>query len=87
MEVLATFYQPDVIDCWTVVTDERNPQTGFYTMLALDYDARMFSQFTEGYYDPSGDNSHLGAQVCLIGKHLVEHVADRLREDGDDQTA
>jgi len=86
MEVLATFYQLDVIGCWTVVKDERDPQTGYRTMLALVYDARMFSQFTEGYYEPGGGNSHLGAQVCLMGKHLVEHVAGRLREDGDGTT-
>lgn len=84
MEVLDAFYQPDVIDCWTVVLDERNPMNGCYTMLALDYDARMFSQFTEGKYAADGDNSHLGAQVCLIGKRLVEHVSSRTQDNGEE---
>lgn len=83
MEVLGVYYQPDVIDCWTVVTNERDPVTGYATMLALGSDPTVFSQFTDGLWIPDGDNSHLGAEACLIGKQLVEHVMERLGEDGD----
>jgi len=87
LEIIDTFYTDEpVIDRWTVVFNERNPLTGYHTMLALDYDARMFSQFTEGQYTPDGDNSHLGNQVCLIGKKLVEHVAGRLSDGEADET-
>lgn len=80
MEVIDAYYQPGVIDCFTVVTDEVDPLTGYHTMIALGNDPHVFSQFTEGQYTPDGDNSHLGAQVCLIGKRLVEHVFGRLTE-------
>jgi hypothetical protein len=80
LEVIGSYYQPDVIDCWTFVTNEQDPRTGYRTMLASDYDGRMFSQFTESVYDPNGPNEHLGRWVCAIGKYLVEHVAGRMAE-------
>jgi len=80
MEVLETFHRDGVIDCFTFVTDERDPRTGYYTMLATSLKGRDFSQWTEGLYDPAGHNEHLGNLVCVIGKRLLEHVTRRLAE-------
>lgn len=77
--LIDTFYQPGTIDCFTLVFDERGPRTGSYTIFATDEEGRNFSQWTEGRYDPNGDNEHLGAHLYLIGNAQVEHV--RARED------
>lgn len=68
-----------VIDRWTFIFDERDPWTGYYTMLATDDDGRMFSQFTSGFYEPGGANSHLGERPRLIGESLVNHVLERMQ--------
>ena len=78
LDVLRT--NEPVIDRWTFVFDERNPHNGCYPMLATDDDGGMFSQWTEGYYEPDGDNSHLGNQVWLIGGTLLRHVMQRMAE-------
>jgi hypothetical protein len=80
MELIDTFYQEHMIDCFTFVFDEVDPLTGYNTMLATSETGADFSQWTEGLYVPEGNNSHLGNQVCAIGKVLVEHVAGRLEE-------
>lgn len=69
-----------VIDKWTMVFNEVNPQTGYYTMLATNDTGFGFSQWTEGAYDPDGPNEHLGHQVCLIGGTLLRHVTERMHE-------
>jgi len=56
MEIVDVFYQSDVVDCSTWVTDKRDPNASFYTMLATDSDGHMFSQWTEGRYDPAAEN-------------------------------
>ena len=40
----------------------------------------MFSQWTEGVYDPTGANGHLGERVLFqrLGKVLVKHVLGRM---------
>jgi hypothetical protein len=42
----------------------------------------MVSQWTEGVYDPTGANEHLGERVLFqrLGKALVEHVLGRIDE-------
>jgi len=51
-------------------------------MLATDETGGMFSQWTEGMYDPNGANEHLGVRVLFqyLGNVLVDHVLDRMRE-------
>ena len=82
MHLIDAYYQPGVIDCYTFVFDERNPRTAYYTMLATDETGGMFSQWTEGVYDPDGANEHLGERVRLqqLGTVLVEHVLGRMNE-------
>lgn len=80
MEILDTLYQDGVIDCFTVVLSGRHPMTGSYTSLAADYDARVFSQCTEGKYDPNSSNEHVDRSVGSIGTPLREHVMRRLAE-------
>ncbi len=82
MNLIDSYYKPGVIDCYTFVFDERNPQNGCYTMLATDQGGVKFSQWTEGAYDPNGANEHLGERVLFqhLGKVLVEHVLDRMKE-------
>jgi hypothetical protein len=67
MEIFASFYQDGVTDCFTLVHSERNPLTVSYTMLATDYEPQVFSQCTEGTYDPNGDNEHVGQPVGTFG--------------------
>jgi hypothetical protein len=55
MELIATFYKPATIDCYTCVFDELNPG-GYNTMLAMSEDGHTFSQWTSGLYDADGDN-------------------------------
>jgi hypothetical protein len=42
----------------------------------------MFSQWTEGVYDPTGANEQLSESVLFqrLGKVLVEHVLGRIEE-------
>jgi hypothetical protein len=80
LHIVASYYQDDVIDAFTHATNEVNPMTGYYTMLATSLEGRDFSQWTEGAFDPHGENAHLGRPVCIIGKRLVEHVLGRLAE-------
>ena len=80
MRLIDCFYQEGVIDCYTFVFDEQSPMTGYYTMLATSEEGRGFSQWTEGMYDPDGDNSHLGERPRIIGERLVNHVLGRLTE-------
>ena len=62
MELIATFYTPDTIDCYTFVFDELNPG-GYHTMLAMSEDGHTFSQWTSGLYDADGDNERLGERL------------------------
>ena len=80
MEMLDAFYQPNVIDSYTFVFDEQEPRTNLYTVLATDRDGVMFSQWTEGFFDPNGTNDHLGRHVIFgyVGKQLINHVLDRM---------
>ena len=82
MRLIDSYYQPGVIDCYTFVFDERKPRTAYYTMLATDETGGMFSQWTEGMYNPDGANEHLGMRVLFpyLGKVLVDHVLDRMNE-------
>ena len=82
MHLIDSYYQPGVIDCYTFVFDERKPRTAYYTMLATDETGGRFSQWTEGMYDPDGANEHLGVRVLFqhLGKVLVDHVLDRMKE-------
>lgn len=69
-----------VIDAWTFVLNEVNPDNGYYTMLATDNTGWGFSQFCEGIYTPDGDNSHLGERPRFIGEALVNHIMRRMSE-------
>jgi hypothetical protein len=82
MNLIDSYYKPGVLDCYTFVFDERNPQNGYYTMLGTDEDGVKFSQWTEGLYDPNGANEHLGMRVLFpyLGHVLIDHVLDRMRE-------
>lgn len=81
MKIVDVFRTDDpVIDCWTFVFDERDPLTGYLAMLSTDYDGHMFSQWTEGFYNPHGDNYHLGEHPRLVGETLVKHVLGRMTE-------
>lgn len=85
MKLLDVFHTDEpVIDRWTFVFDERDPLTGSVAMLATDYDGRMFSQWTEGEYDPDGTNAHLGYRPQAIGETLVNHVLRRMLEGDED---
>ncbi len=66
-----------VIDTWTFVFDERDPWTGYYTMLGTDDDGRMFSQFSSGFYEPGEANPHLGERPRLISERLLNHILER----------
>jgi hypothetical protein len=50
MELIASFYKPDAIDCYTFVFDELNPGD-YHTMLAMSEDGHTFSQWTSGRYE------------------------------------
>lgn len=70
-----------VIDKWTFVFNETNPYNhGYYTMLATSETGWGFSQWTEGDYDPGGDNAHLGYRPRRIGETLVNYVLSRMTE-------
>lgn len=86
---LIDVYRTDdpVIDRWTFVFDKRDLLTGYLAMLATDCDGRTFSQWTEGFYDSEGANSHLGARPRLIGETLVNHVLRRMLEGGEYNTS
>lgn len=81
MKLIDCFYQDGVIDCYTFVFDERDQWTNYSIMLATDHDGRMFSQWTEGFYEPGEANPHLGQRPHLIGEALVNHVIARESED------
>lgn len=65
MELIDTYEKDDTIDCFTFVFDEVNPDSGYYTMLAMSQDGYKFSQWTSGLYDPEGQNEHLGRRITL----------------------
>ncbi len=65
MDLPDAYYRPGTIDCYTFVCNEQDPRTGYYTMLATDNEGIMFSQWTEGVYDPNGRNEHLGQRVIF----------------------
>jgi hypothetical protein len=71
MKLIDCFYQDGVIDCYTFVFDEQNLWTNYYTMLATDRDGRRFSQWTEGYYDSEGTNTHLGTRPRFMSERLL----------------
>ena len=81
------FYQPWTYDAYTFVFDERDPGTGYYTMLALSEDGRLFSQWTEGLYTPGAANEHLGRRVALgeLGRALLAAVDARLAGDQNEE--
>ncbi len=85
MELLDCFYQRDlpVIDRYSFVFDERDPRTGYYTMLATSETGGAFSQWTEGTYEPRGKNLHLGERVRFqdLGRVRIEHVLGRVSDD------
>ena len=82
MGLIDVFYAPEYIDCYTFVFDDIDPHSGLYTMLGTSETGTGFSQWTEGKYEPNGDNSHLGAQRHFtpedIGEALVKHVIWRM---------
>lgn len=75
--LIGTFHKSGTIDCFTVVFADRDPRTGSSTMLATDEVGRSVSQWTEGFYDPNGNNEHWGVRICVIRRTLVEHVRAR----------
>jgi hypothetical protein len=84
MELLACFYQHElaVIDPRTFVFNERDPTTGYWTMLGTSATGTAFSQWTGGSYEPGGKNLHLGDRVDFqsVGSPLVAHVLGRMEE-------
>ena len=84
MELLDCFYQRDipVIDPYTFVFKERDPNTGYWTMLGTSATGAAFSQWTSGSYEPGGKNLHLGERVDFqgLGSLLVAHVLGRMGE-------
>jgi hypothetical protein len=84
MELIATFYTPDTIDCYTFVFDELNPG-GYHTMLAMSADGHTFSQWTSGVYEPGAANEHLGRRVTLqsLGRAALDGLLYRLSVPDD----
>jgi hypothetical protein len=84
MELLDCFYRRGfpVIDPYTFVFNERDPATGYWTMLGTSATSAAFSQWTSGYYEPGGKNLHLGDRVDFqsVVSLLVEHVLGRMEE-------
>jgi hypothetical protein len=81
VKLIDCFCQDGVLDSYTFVFDERDPWTNYYTMLATDHDGRMFSQWTEGFYEPGEAHPHLGVRPQLIGEILINHVIRRMNDD------
>jgi hypothetical protein len=81
MKLIDCFYQDGVIDCYTFVFEERDRWTNYHTMLATDHDGRMFSQWTEGYYDPGGPNAHLGQRPRIMSERLLNHILERICDE------
>jgi hypothetical protein len=85
LEVIDAFYQPDALDCWTIVFNEQSPINPYYfTMLALSRYAQSFSQWTEGAYEPGAANEHLGQRVRFdeLDASLQNHVREMM-SDGE----
>jgi hypothetical protein len=81
MRLIDCFYPEGMVDCYTLVFDERDPWTNYYTMLATDdHDGRVFSQWTAGFYEPGEANPHLGERPRLIGETLLHHVIGRMQD-------
>jgi hypothetical protein len=79
LRIIDVFVTDDpVIDKWTIVTNEKDPWTGYNTMLGTDETGRDFSQWTSGFYELGELNPHLGVRPRLIGEQLVNHVIGRL---------
>ncbi len=80
MELIDTFYKQHVYDAYTFVFDEQDAGTGYYTMLGMSEDGRSFCQWTQGLYDPAGENEHLGRHVDFhtLGVTVLGHLMDRL---------
>jgi hypothetical protein len=47
-------------------------------MIAADHDGYIFYQHTEGYYDPDGDNTHLGGLPRFMPEQLMERILEEL---------
>lgn len=79
MRLIDQFHKDGVIDAYTFVFDETNPD-GSCTMLALSEDGYQFSQWTTGVYDPEGENEHLGTRILLsaIGERALDGFFSRL---------
>ena len=67
-----------VIDNWTFVLADRDPWTGYYSMLGTDDSGRGFSQFCSGFYEPGEANTHLGERPRYLPEGLLNHVMMRL---------
>lgn len=87
LHLIDQFYRPGTYDAYTFVFDEPDPQTGYYTMLALSEDGVSFSQWTAGVYAPGETNDHLGSRVALyeLGSAVLTAFCRRLADpdDGD----
>jgi hypothetical protein len=79
-EWIDTFWGPHVIDCWTIVL-ERELGERYYPMIAADWDGRMFYQHTEGYYDPDGENTHLGVRPRFMPEQLMDRIFEEIAHD------
>jgi hypothetical protein len=84
MKLIDVFYHPDLLDGWTFVTDDYDAHTGYYSMLGTDDTGRIFSQWTEGFYEPLEDNFHLGERPRYLPEGLLDHVLWRM-SDGDSE--
>lgn len=80
MELIDTYFKSNVFDAYTFVFDERDVSSGYYTMLGMSEDGRSFCQWTQGLYDPAGDNEHLGRRIDFhtLGVTVLDHLMHRL---------
>ncbi len=85
MKLIDAYWGPYVIDGWTFVFDKEPGECYadecYYPMLATDDDGVMFSQWTEGYYDPEGTNTHLGERQRVISERLLNHILERISDE------
>lgn len=80
MKLLDAFRTSEpVLDCWSFVTDEIDPSTGYYDMLATSENGQVFSQWTSGQYEPGVANEHLGERPRYMSEVLLNHVLERLQ--------
>lgn len=78
--LLAIFDNPNYIDRYTFVSD--NIQNGLYDMLGTSETGAGISQWSQGQYNPSSKNRHLGKPVKWesLSPELKEHVIARMGE-------